>query len=475
MSWSWAALALALLQADPPTATHPSSPAEEERDVVSLEDVFEAVEQQHPSLEGARAGIERAEGVALSARGAFDPRLRTRTAAQPVGYYEWASLETDVRARTIAFGMTPFVGWRLGRGNFPIYDGRLTTARGGEIRAGLELPLLRDGWIDASRANRRKADRGRSIARLEAEQRRLELLRDAAVSYWEWIATGERVEIRAHLLELARDRDAGIRRQIIDGNTAEIEALDNERLIVAREGALVVARRDARRSALDLSLFLRDPAGRPTIPSDARRPTRLELPGALVDDAGLDADIERALTRRPEIALLEARVANAEVDVRLAKNQLLPTLTTQSYLAKDLGQGTEALLPVEVGVGAVFELPVPLRGPRGELRVAKADRTRLVKDLQLAKERVGVEVRTAHLEMTAARRRAELARQQAELAERVAAAERERFSLGDSTILIVNLREEAAADAAAAEVDALADYRKARTRYQTATGIVPRH
>ena len=298
-------------------------------------------------------------------------------------------------------------------------------------------------------------------------------MRDAAVSYWDWIAAGERVEIRARLLELARERNAGIRRQIVDGNTAEIEALDNERLIVAREVALVVAQRDARRAALDLSLFLRDRAGNPAVPSDARRPTRLELPEALVDDAGLDADIVRALGRRPEIALLEARIANAEVDVRLAKNQLLPTLNAQGYAAKDLGSGPEALLPVEFGIGAVLEVPIPLRGPRGELRVAKADRTRLSRELQFAKERVQVEVRTAHVEMITARRRAELAGKQAELAERVAEAERARFALGDSTILVVNLREEAAADAAAAEVDAIADYRRSRASYQTTTGDAP--
>ncbi len=473
MSWAATVFMLALLDSSP-AVTDPSPEPPPVADAVALEEVFVSVQRHHPSLEAARAGIDRADGVALARRGAFDPRVRVRTLAQPFGYYEWTTLDTEVRARTVAFGMTPFVGWRLGLGDFPVYDGRLVTASGGEIRAGLELPLLRDGWIDAPRTDRRKADRGRSIARLETEQRRLELLRDAAVSYWDWIAAGERVEIRARLLELAHERDAGIRRQISDGNTAEVEALDNERLIVAREAALVVARRDARRAALDLSLFLRDPAGHPSVPSDARRPTRLEVPEALVDDVGVDEDIARALGRRPEIALLEARLANAELDARLAKNQLLPALNAQSYVAKDLGTGREALLPVEFGVGVALEVPIPLRGPRGELRAARADRKRLSRELQFAKERVEVDVRAAHVEMVTARRRAELVGKQAVLAERVAEAERARFALGDSTILVVNLREEAAADAAAAEVDAIADYRRSRARYQVATGLAPR-
>jgi hypothetical protein len=44
-------------------------------------------------------------------------------------------------------------------------------------------------------------------------------------------------------------------------------------------------------------------------------------------------------------------------------------------------------------------------------------------------------------------------RPRAELAEQLADAERQRFALGDSTILIVNVREDAAADVAAARVE----------------------
>lgn len=441
--------------------------------LVSIEDVLHSVERDHPSLAASRAGRARADGVARSARGAFDPRVRSRVATQPAGYYQWTTVETEVRARTVAFGLAPFAGWRLGRGEFPIYDGRLATARGGEIRAGFELPLLRDGWFDAARANRRKADNGRSIARLEVEQRRLELLRDAALAYWDWVASGERMRIRARLLELARERDAGIRRQIGDGNMAEIEAIDNERVILTREVGLVAAERDARRAALELSLFLRDRSGRPTIVASSAAHPELVLPSVLVDEGELDDDIAVALTRRPDVALAARRVVNTDIDVRLAKSQLLPTLTGQAYVAKDLGDGPAPLLPTELGVGAVFEIPIALRGARGDLQVARADRSRARKELQFLGERVAVDVRTAYVEMSTARRRAQLAARQAEVAERLAAAERDRFALGDSTILVVNLREEAAADAAAAEVDALADYRKARARYQTATGSRP--
>lgn len=447
-----------------------SAPVDDDTSV-SLVEVLDAVERTHPRLDAARASAERAGAAAFAARGPFDPRLRVRGAFQPIGYYRWNVVETELRARTIAFGLTPFVGWRLGLGEFPIYDGRQQTARAGEVRAGVELPLLRDGMIDGPRAARRKADRSRSIAGREAEQRRLELLRDAAVAYWEWVAAGERVAVRERLYELARERGRGMDRQLRDGNVAEFEALDNQRLILAREAGLVAARRDVRRAAIDLSLFLRDAEGAPREPAGAI--PALAMPPPLIEDVDLQAEIAGALERRPDVAIAEAVLANARVDTELARNAVLPSLTAQAYVAKDLGNGPAALRPAEVAVGVAFEIPLGLRGARGELRSARAELRRLQHELEFVRDRVGVEVRAAHVEMRAARRRAELAGEQAALAETLATAERARLGLGESTILVVNLREEAAADAAVARVDAIAEYRKSRARYQAATGVLP--
>lgn len=450
-----------------PTTIEPRRP-------LMLDEVLSSTETRHPGLAATRTGVDRARGQVLSARGAFDPRVRVRGTVQPVGYYEWGTVDTEIRARTLAAGLTPFAAWRLGRGNFPIYDGRSLTGRAGEVRAGLELPLLRDSAVDAPRTARRKADNARTIADAEVEQRRLELMRDAAVSYWEWVAANARADIRARQLDLAIARDEGIKRQIADGNTAEIEAIDNRRVIATRDVALVAARRDAQKAAFDLSLYLRDGNGAPSVPGDARRPPALELPPRLAVDVDLEADIAAALRQRPEVALIEQRRRNAELDARLARNQRLPSLAAQAYVAKDLGDAPPEISPVELGVGVVFEIPVALRTARGDAQIARADLRRVAHEQRFLAERIAVEVKNAHVEMTAARRRAELAQTQADLAEQLAAAERSRFDLGDSTILFVNLREEAAADAAASHVDALADYRKARARYQVATGRPPR-
>jgi hypothetical protein len=79
----------------------------------------------------------------------------------------------------------------------------------------------------------------------------------------------------------------------------------------------------------------------------------------------------------------------------------------------------------------------------------------------MARDVVALELRDAHSALTAAHARVGLAREQLAAAHELEQAERSRFRLGDSTLLLVNLREQAATDAALQELDALAEYHRA--------------
>lgn len=439
--------------------------------VLELDGVLAGTLRDHPMLDAASASKEAAEGRHLSARGAFDPRLRARAAGTPLGYYRYGVVDTEVRARTIALGMVAFAGWRLGRGDIPIYDGKLATTNAGEIRAGIEVPVLRDAAIDAPRALRKRTDVEVDIAALEREQRALELSREAAIAYWDWVAARGRADVRTRQLRLAQDRDLGLRKQAAEGNIAEIELLDNARVIATREAIVVGAERDATVTALALSLYLRDAKGEPVV-ADAFEAPRLTV-STMPADHDVQADVAAARDRRPDVRIASARLRIAAIDVRLARNSRLPALGVQTYAAKDLGDGPGSLRPAELGVGVGFEIPIPLRTARGDLAAARAVERRIGHEQRFLLERVGVEIRAAHADTLAAHRRAEIATRQAGLAERLAEAERQRLGLGDSTVLIVNLREEAAADAAASAIDAVADYRRAHARYRVATGRTP--
>jgi outer membrane protein TolC len=438
------------------------------RTPLTLDAVLASVDASHPGLEAADRKVEAAQGRRLAARGAWDPRLLVRGRWAPVGYYDNGQVDALVRQATPVWGIQAYAGYRIGWGDYPIYKGQLETLSAGEVRAGIEVPIWKDGPIDARRAGVAKTRALASAADCERAASRLELGNAAADAYWTWVAAGQEVEIQRDLLGVARERDGRLREQAELGSIPEIVLVDNERLVLDRQAKLVFASRAFAQATLELSLFVRD---------DQRNPVRADherVPAAIapvaVDLPAEDSDIQHALDRRPELCRLRREREAAEVELKLARNQRAPTVNAQGFVAQDFGTGPATLAPTELGVGLFFEMPLALREARGDYRAARAEARRVDAQLRGLADRVAAEVRQSRVDLLAARERVELARRQVEVAETLAAAEREKFRQGASDLVIVNLRELAAADAARLEVEARAAAQKARADYLTATG-----
>lgn len=441
-----------------------------------LSEVLDSVRANHPLLAAAGTAIERAEAQALAADGAFDPQLEVEAMEIATGRYQRTMVDSKLRVLTPAYGLTPFVGWRLGQGAFADYDKKLRTLDGGELYVGASLPLLQGFRIDRPRADRSKAAIARRVATAEVGQRLLDVMRDATFAYWDWVAAGHRVDVRRTQLALAVERGRQIDLAIARGNRAPIEQLDNARLIAAREALLINAERDQRRASLELSLHLRGADGVPIVPDARQRPDLPEQPGALRLEVDLDAAVARGLKQAPRLKELDARSDIADVEVALARNLTLPRLEVSAVASRGLGTADPTLpdrSEIAFGVGATLEVPIGMRTARGALAGARADQRRIAADQQFAADRVAVEILGAHADLVAAQARSRLAGRNAELAEQLAAAERTRFERGDSTVVLVNLREEAAADAAAQAVDARADVMRSRAQFTTVVGDEP--
>ena len=91
---------------------------------------------------------------------------------------------------------------------------------------------------------------------------------------------------------------------------------------------------------------------------------------------------------------------------------------------------------------------------------------RIDAQLRLQRDRVGTELRDMLSALAAAAERVRIATDELKTSREVEAAERERFALGDSTLFVVNLREQATFEAALREIDALADFQRALTTYR---------
>jgi cobalt-zinc-cadmium efflux system outer membrane protein len=463
-----AGTALAATLAAPHAAV--GQPAGPVSSVTSLDaaEVLSSVDRAFPLLERARRDREAAEGEALEARGSFD--LKLKAAGQTVdGYYDNDRLTTTVEQPLAPLGMTLFGGYRIGQGAFPSYDEKALTLDEGEWRTGVNLPLLRNRAVDARRADLQVADLGVDVAAQGVARARLSVFKDALKQYWDWAAAGRQLGVVRGLLDLAERRDVDLADAVRLGQLAPVERTDNLRAILQRRSALVTAQRVVESTAINLSLFYRAPDGTPLRPSVDRVPAALPEPVPLTPEQELEA-VDLALRRRPEVVAQRLKRSQQEVQVRAARNTLLPTLDLFSDVSRDVGEGRPTREGTEVQAGLFFELPLQRRKASGKTRQAEAKLAGIDADLRFLEDRVRADVQDAASAVRAADASVDLVRQELQVARELEGLERDRFQLGDSTQFLVNLRELNTADAAFREVKALADYQKALVDFEAASG-----
>jgi outer membrane protein TolC len=438
------------------------------------------VQQFYPLIAAAQADLDSAEGQALTAAGGFDPTARVRGSFTPTGPYTYGYFDATVEQPTSLWGSSFFVGYRLGQpmqpwgvgsAEVPVYDGRLLTNEGGEVRAGVTVPLWRDGPIDRRRAELARTAAGIRVAQSSVLAQRIDAEKLASYRYWDWVFAGERLNIAQELLRIARVRDSQFAQRAAAGDIANIEQLDNARTVQARVNATVAATRALEQASIELSLYLRDSAGRPLMPQAARLPVGALAPRVVdTSDAALQQAINLALAQRPELERFNAQQSQADVELRVAQNQLAPSIQVSAQIAQDIGTQSAVRARTELSAGVSVEIPIPNRGAQGRIQSASAAITRVQQQLRLMRDRVVADVRDAFSALRAADQRMQSASIELALAERVEQGERQRFENGDSTILLLNLREIASAEARLKLKEAQADRHRAWAMLLAATG-----
>ncbi len=437
-------------------------------DVLEMAEVVRVIEERFPSILAAEQDRIAAEGDRLAAAGGFDPSWRTSGTVIPIGGYPSGRFDTVVEQPLPFWGSSVFAGYRLGLGDFPVYDGKLATNQYGEVRAGARINLLRDGPIDRRRANIQRTEIGVDVAARSLDQQRIDAVRLGTFRYWDWVGSGRKLALSQSWLDLARTRDTGLARRVEAGDLAELERQDNQRSILQRTAHLVTARRVLEQAAIELSMYLRDERGAAVLP----RPT--QLPGQIPEPVNFDvqrlAEAERiALERRPDLARLELQRKQAEVEERLATNQRRPAIDVVVMGAKDLGPGDPKQDKPMLEAGLMIDIPLLNRTATGRSQAASAQVRRIETQTQLLRDRVRADVRDAVSALIAAQERVQTTRTEVDMAQLLATQEAKRLDLGEGNVLLVNLREQAALDASLRYVDSLVDWHKAMAAYRAAT------
>ncbi len=438
---------------------------------LSLDELHARIDRTHPLLKGAGAEKTIARGKMLKALGAFEPTLvndtelerfisRTDPASgtQTVGYND-----TLVEALHPS-GFRGSAGFRQAIGEARIPD--LSFGNGNQqVILGGYLPLLRGLMVNPERAELQRSELADPLAEIKIAQTRQGLFLAAAHQFWEWVSAAKLLDVQKRALAVAEERYTQVDERAKAGAVALIDVTEAGHEVHRRREVAIAARRLLEQEQFKLSMFFWE-NGSPTIPPIDRVPEfPLERRAPTTED--VTAHKLDAMKERPEVKELEVEARLNNIDLALAKNNLLPSLDLEAAPARS---PEKFVLGLGYRFGVELRIPLMQRRGRGEVLQAQGQAERLVMAQQYRENQVLIDVDNALSAVERAKERIEEAAQALRLVEIVEEGERYRFSVGTSSVLFVNLRERNTIDSQTQVIRAKAEYYKALALYQWAIG-----
>lgn len=458
--------------AEPQSGRRPDAPQPppQQLPVLVLDELLAQVEAWHPKLRGADVNRRVASAKRLEKQGAFDPVLsfgsgflqyNSTSAPGKLSSTTVSEFSADWLTRS---GMKFSAGTRLNRGN--VKSPLSFTGSTGEYFAEIRIPFLRGARMNEKLAAERQALLGEPLADTEYSETRLDLLLKAANAYWDWVAAGRALGVARDLLDLAKFRAEAVAERARAGDLPQIDTVEADLEVQRRQGMLVKADRDLQKAAFKLSLFMWTPTGLPApIPQSGNVPASTPPPVLFTDDRAV-AGQRLALERRPEVRAIGIEQQITDVDLDLARNQRLPGIDLTFGPGRDTGENS---IGYTLKAGLTFTLPLRQRTADGRIAAASLKLQKLELDLANERQRILTEVNDAVSAINTTYDRFRAAEEEVRLARLLEEGERTRFSLGDSTLFLVNQRERATAEARVKLIEIQAEYEQAVAAFRAAT------
>ena len=436
-------------------------------------EIVQKTESNFPLILAAMETVKMAQAETLAAEGGFDLNLKSKIGVNRPGFYENEIASLKLEQVLPEFGAKIFGGYKIGRGDFPVWDGDLKSQTEGEYSIGLSLPLLAGRSIDKRRVELWKSRISQAEAQPFILAKRLEVSRKAAASYWKWVASGKKLEIAKQLFELAKQRQKAITLEVKEGQKPEISLIENKQIMAERQSILIRSERLLQQSAIALSLYWRASNGEPQIPDSRRLPKTLPTP-TNPKNILRSHDSKLALRHRPELKLYELKIEKLKIDAQYATNKLLPKLYLSGELSKDVGSpvsSSRSKDELEASLFLHLEVPLQRRKAKGKGKMISAKITQLEYKKELTKDKILTELADSASALKQSWLHLAQITENLQLAQQIEKVERLKLNEGQSDLLRVNLREQKTATIAIKRISVITEYFLALVSYRANLGL----
>ncbi len=449
---------------------------------LGFEQFMRIVHEHHPLAMQSELQPEFGEATLRLAKGAFDPKAFTDVNQKYFDGSNYFSLiDAGLKVPTW-FGIEVKSGYEQNGGDYLNPENRNPDS--GLWYAGISIPLGQGLFIDQRRAELRKAKLFNEGSNIQRQYMMNNLTYEASNAYWSWFNSYHSNRIMQEATALAEDRFQAVVRMAELGDRPFIDTLEASIQLQQRQQQLLQSQLDLQNSKALLEVFLWAEGTVPlelevtTIPEPAEEAlinAEITLPqvGTIGEQLSLQ-EMDSLLISHPEFLLGNLKIETLEVEARLKREMLKPSLDLQyNALSQPIGGDPFAAYSVNnYKWGVHFSMPLFLRKERGDLALT---------ELKINESRLDLELKRAELKYNASaaintwqntRSQFLLYFQTANDYRSLLEAEQQLFFGGESSLFMINARETAFINAQLKVIEIMEKNKKALANVQYTLAIV---
>lgn len=420
------------LQAQNTTAVNPNNE-------FSYNEFLGYVKKYHPLVKNADLEITRAQANLMMARGGFDPKIEVDFDKKQFKDKEYYSILNSSFKIPTWYGIEVKAGFDNNEGIY--LNPQNTVPNQGLTSFGISVPLGQGLLINQRMADVRKAKMQVQLSQAERKLEAIAVLYDASIAYFNWKRNYDEVQLYKVYQKNADIRFKGIETLIKQGDKPAIDSIEAGIIVKNRTLSLEDSELKLAKAKLELSNYLWLDNSIP-----------LELSDALIPENKLATTIQETLrtndlqnqdfsiTNHPKINALERKIDMLNVDRKLKANALLPKIDlSYSYLSEPSYIDNYQFNDYKIGVN--FAFPLFLRKERGGLKLAQFKVQETQYALSLERVQLTNKITAQKTEITSLTKQRNLIEGLVKNNETMLQSEERLFSFGESSLFLINTRE----------------------------------
>ncbi len=422
--------------------------AQDSTTVLTFDEFMQIVKKHHPISFQSQLLDELVEGNERMAKGGFDPKLEGDWIHKSFDDKNYYSIFSGAVKIPTWFGIELKAGYDNNRGSFLNESDIIPNS--GLWNAGISVPLGKGFIIDQRRAALKKAE---LFALSSVQEQRLilnQLFYDASSTYLQWQVNERKLEIAQEGLNLATNKFVGTRKSFEQGDKPAIDTLESFIAIQSRTQTLIQAQQNLENSRIAIENFLWMNGSTPLELEDSAQATPFSNK-LLSEPVQQVFPIQNELIKNhPTLIQYDLKIKDLEIDRKLQAEDIKPEIrldynplinTEMNSLAGNLDINNYKL-------GATATYSILQRKARGKVQMTDVKIKDTAYDLEQKKQALKIKLRTYQNNILNTSNQIIIVDNNFENYARMLLAENQKLVAGESSIFLVNSREQKYLDAA---------------------------